>query len=227
VSVLVDTPVARYLSVDALGGSIWRPMRCVMRWTATIPTPRNAAHLKQDDVPFDILRGEEEPVDALAEAARLADVIVLSRESELVGQLVVTGSAPLLLVPGTTPLITRLNAWRWRGTVRTNQPRRCVPRCRCCKRPVQVAVLTVGERPPPSPRSMRCNLSRAMMSRPRKLRWNAWVRSRIAGQRVARFRADLLVMGAYGHSRLREFLLGGVTRYFLELKDGPALLFAH
>jgi nucleotide-binding universal stress UspA family protein len=44
---------------------------------------------------------------------------------------------------------------------------------------------------------------------------------------VARFRADLLVMGAYGHSRLREFLLGGVTRYFLELKDGPALLFAH
>jgi hypothetical protein len=33
---------------------------------------------------------------------------------------------------------------------------------------------------------------------------------------LARLQADLLVMGAYGHSRLREFLLGGVTRYFLE-----------
>ena len=28
--------------------------------------------------------------------------------------------------------------------------------------------------------------------------------------------ADLLVMGAYGHSRLREFLFGGVTKSLLE-----------
>ena len=28
--------------------------------------------------------------------------------------------------------------------------------------------------------------------------------------------ADLLVMGAYGHSRLREFLFGGVTRSVLK-----------
>jgi nucleotide-binding universal stress UspA family protein len=27
--------------------------------------------------------------------------------------------------------------------------------------------------------------------------------------------ADLLVMGAYGHSRLREFILGGATRSIL------------
>jgi nucleotide-binding universal stress UspA family protein len=48
-----------------------------------------------------------------------------------------------------------------------------------------------------------------------------------AGQRGGASGADLLVMGAFGHSRLREFLLGGVTRYFLDLKDGPSLLFAH
>jgi nucleotide-binding universal stress UspA family protein len=34
-------------------------------------------------------------------------------------------------------------------------------------------------------------------------------------------------MGAYGHSRLREFLLGGVTRYFLEDSAGPTLLLAN
>ena len=39
--------------------------------------------------------------------------------------------------------------------------------------------------------------------------------------------ADLLVMGAYGHSRVREYLFGGVTRYFLEQVAGPALLLAH
>ena len=36
--------------------------------------------------------------------------------------------------------------------------------------------------------------------------------------------ADLLVMGGYGHSRLREFVLGGVTRTILEEMTVPALM---
>jgi nucleotide-binding universal stress UspA family protein len=36
--------------------------------------------------------------------------------------------------------------------------------------------------------------------------------------------ADLLVMGAYQHTALREFLLGGVTRYMLDHVDLPVLL---
>jgi nucleotide-binding universal stress UspA family protein len=36
--------------------------------------------------------------------------------------------------------------------------------------------------------------------------------------------ADLLVMGAYGHSRLREFILGGVTRSLLQEMTIPVLL---
>ncbi|WP_076070775.1 universal stress protein [Sphingomonas montana] len=38
--------------------------------------------------------------------------------------------------------------------------------------------------------------------------------------------AGLIVSGAYGHSRLREFLLGGVTRFLLTNSKVP-LLFAH
>jgi nucleotide-binding universal stress UspA family protein len=38
--------------------------------------------------------------------------------------------------------------------------------------------------------------------------------------------ADLLVMGGYSHSRLREVILGGVTRYMLE-KAALPLLLAH
>ena len=44
---------------------------------------------------------------------------------------------------------------------------------------------------------------------------------------AARAQADLLVMGAFGHSRMREYLFGGVTRYFVEEATGPALLLAH
>ena len=35
---------------------------------------------------------------------------------------------------------------------------------------------------------------------------------------------DLLVMGAYGHSRLRELVLGGVTRHLLEHMTVPVLM---
>ncbi len=38
--------------------------------------------------------------------------------------------------------------------------------------------------------------------------------------------ADLVVMGAYSHSRLRELILGGVTRHMLE-NTSSALLMAH
>ena len=45
-------------------------------------------------------------------------------------------------------------------------------------------------------------------------------------RRAAETGVDLLVMGAYGHSRVREMILGGATRYVLH-HDGPAVLLAH
>jgi nucleotide-binding universal stress UspA family protein len=36
--------------------------------------------------------------------------------------------------------------------------------------------------------------------------------------------ADFLVMGGFGHSRLREFVLGGVTRSMLDAMTVPTLL---
>ncbi|PHK95113.1 universal stress protein UspA [Pseudoroseomonas rhizosphaerae] len=38
------------------------------------------------------------------------------------------------------------------------------------------------------------------------------------------FNADLLCMGAYSHSRLRQLILGGVTRHVLENADIPVLM---
>jgi nucleotide-binding universal stress UspA family protein len=36
--------------------------------------------------------------------------------------------------------------------------------------------------------------------------------------------ADMIVMGAYGHSRLRETVLGGVTRHLLHHMTVPVLM---
>jgi nucleotide-binding universal stress UspA family protein len=36
--------------------------------------------------------------------------------------------------------------------------------------------------------------------------------------------ADMIVMGAYGHSRLREMVLGGVSREMLQTMTVPVLM---
>ena len=41
---------------------------------------------------------------------------------------------------------------------------------------------------------------------------------------VTKLDADLLIMGAYGHSRLREMILGGVTRDILQKMSLPVLM---
>jgi nucleotide-binding universal stress UspA family protein len=43
-------------------------------------------------------------------------------------------------------------------------------------------------------------------------------------QQVISHRADLLVMGCYGHSRLREFVLGGASRHQLRHMLIPVLM---
>jgi len=41
---------------------------------------------------------------------------------------------------------------------------------------------------------------------------------------VADWAADLIFRGAYGHSRLGEFILGGVTRGILQAMTVPTLM---
>lgn len=40
---------------------------------------------------------------------------------------------------------------------------------------------------------------------------------------AGKFEADMIVMGAYGHSRLREWVLGSVTRHVLQNAERPVL----
>src|ERR1700745_3841901 len=70
-SVVVDTPVARFMAMDAMGGSYLAAdaMREALNRDDAC-AGELAARVRRDDVPFDILRCEDEPVDALTEAAR-------------------------------------------------------------------------------------------------------------------------------------------------------------
>jgi nucleotide-binding universal stress UspA family protein len=48
--------------------------------------------------------------------------------------------------------------------------------------------------------------------------------SEVIARHVADIGADMLVMGAYGHSRFREAILGGATRHMLEHAKVPVFM---
>jgi nucleotide-binding universal stress UspA family protein len=48
--------------------------------------------------------------------------------------------------------------------------------------------------------------------------------SEVILDQARRISADLIVMGAYGHSRAREWVLGGATREMLEGSTFPILM---
>lgn len=48
--------------------------------------------------------------------------------------------------------------------------------------------------------------------------------SEILNRHARDINADMMVMGAYGHSRFREAILGGATRNMLEMADLPVLM---
>ena len=49
----------------------------------------------------------------------------------------------------------------------------------------------------------------------------------VLDQEATAMQADLVVMGLYGHNRLQELVLGGVSRALLSDEDQKVLLVAH
>ncbi len=229
VSVLVDTPVSRFMAMDPMGGSyvaadaLKQALAEDDSFTATLE-----ARLAPQDVPFDMIRSEAEPVEALAAAARLADLVVLSRSCGFVGDLALNARSPVLVVANdqalTFPLGRIAIAWDG-GDEAALALRSAAPVLAGCG---AVDVFTVAEKAGgfPATDALRY-LSRHGIKAELTELARAGSTEETLAVAVARTGADLLVMGAFGHSRLREYIFGGVTRYFLDESASPALLLAH
>jgi nucleotide-binding universal stress UspA family protein len=229
ITLLVDTPVVRYVAMDPMGGS----------YVATDALKQAMAdddaaaakleeHLAREDVPFDVVRSEAEPVEALAKAARLADLVVVSRASGLAGDLALSSRAPILALGDKAVLPAPLGgacvAWDG-GDEAACALRHAVPLLADCP---MVRVITVAEKPggfPPTD-ALRYLSRHGIKAELDELPRRGSTEETLAVA-VSQTGAQVLVMGAYGKSRMREYLFGGVTRYFLDKQDGPALLLAH
>lgn len=230
VTVLIDTPLSGYVAVDPFGGTqvaqaaMAEALAADDRLAAEV-----TAQLQGSDVAFDVVEMELEQVDALALTARLADLVVVSRSGGLAGDVALASRCPVLALPPGRALSLPLAsaAIAWDGSAEAAYALRCaVPLlARCAAVRVLTVLRGVATDFPPTD-ALRYCARHGITAELTELVQGASVEQTLA-EAVRAQAADLLVMGAYGHGRLREFLFGGVTRYFLDEPSAPPLLLAH
>lgn len=228
-TVLVDTPLSRFIAMDPMGGSyvVSEALEEARRGDDEAATAIET-RLARGDVPFDLIRSEADPVTALANAARLADLVVVSRSGGLAGELALTSRTPVLALPDgkafAPPVRRACVAWDG-GEQAAAALRASVPLLAGCE---DVRVVTVAEK---AGGFAAADALRYLSRHGVHAEFEEHERRNSTEETLAiavtQARADLLVMGAFGKSRLREFLFGGVTAWFLTEPTAPALLLAH
>jgi nucleotide-binding universal stress UspA family protein len=184
---------------------------------------------------WEVIRGMY--VTSLAKRSQLAD-FVISRIAETVPgieassneltQVLFAGASPMLLVPSTwiNTLRTQCAVIAWNGS--SEAARSTKAALPLLKQAVEVHVLDgvrdglPGISPPAPP--LRTWLAHHGIN----AQWHAFADRAETGrhmQDIARgLHADLLVMGAWGRTRLSEFVLGGATRWLLNHTEQPLFL---
>ncbi|MEQ1510426.1 MAG: universal stress protein [Sphingopyxis sp.] len=232
----INTPMQRYVTLDPFGGAflVGETMQQAADEEKAL-VDRLAAQLAEEDVPWGIESSNSEPVDALISAARLADCIIVSlpepgavTTGPDVGALAVGARCPVLAVPcGSTGL--RLNGTimvAWDGSFEAAHALRAATPILALAG--AVTLLTIAEKgksaafPATDALSYlsRYNIHAQLIEKER----SQWTIEELLESSALELGADLVVLGAFGHSRFRETLFGGVTRYFIDSARFPLLL---
>ena len=241
---VVDVPVYQGVASAELPAEVYEIQRQQYLDSAAEAKSRCMPLLEASGLSFEWRDDEGATVERLCLNARRADLLLTGFESEWHGtsrgwqgqlvQLVLSAGAPVLAVPESPPATAapRFITVGWDGGREAARAiRDALPLLRAAE---QVSVACIGA-------------STADGAEPRHLpgadlaHWLARHGVRAEAQSVSRDGlpvgtallewakgqgADLLVMGAYGHSRAREWLLGGATRQVLESAALPTL-FSH
>jgi nucleotide-binding universal stress UspA family protein len=165
---------------------------------------------------------------------RIADLTVVGRsdvsldlpESGIKEGLLFRSGRPILFVPGTVTMpFPRHVAVAWNGSAEASRAvGNAIP---LLKRAEKVEVLHAGETPPGAPSAEYLKAYFTFHGIKARL-VEVTDRDSSTGEallnKTHELGADLLVMGAYTRSRLRQMLLGGVTSHMLEHADLPVFM---
>lgn len=176
-----------------------------------------------------------EAIDVLMDQAPLADLtlVTLAPTSprvddplDLAGDLAIAGGLPVLAIPstGTIPAGNKPVMVAWNGSLEAAHAiRAALP---FLKRASEVFVIEVGEDKPSTLAA--ADLAPYLARHGLKVTTQSHEADDDVGETLEKAAracgAELIVMGAYGHSRLREFIFGGATRALLHQDHIPILL---
>lgn len=183
------------------------------------------ARLAPQDVPFDVAIDDQGRIEAAAAAGRFADVLVASLDDPVLEEIVLSLRSPVLAVPRGVPMVAFdgpvLVAWDG-GHESANALRAGLP---LFAQASAVHLLTVREKDGSFPAAdAACYLSRhGIHAEVHEKDRNGSIAFTIE-EGAREVGAGLIVMGLFGHSRLRELLMGGVSREMLDRSQIPLLL---
>ncbi|MBM3491864.1 MAG: universal stress protein [Alphaproteobacteria bacterium] len=182
-------------------------------------------------VTFADLRGDA--AGTIGRVGRLSDLIVLARpaeeapeEDDIAQAAVMESGRPVLLVPpGGASLPDRRVLVAWNGS---REAARALSTALPFMQGGEFAeVVTVGELSEDQPTAAEAAISlvrHEVKAEGKVLPDTGDKVSEVLLREAHAMRCDLVVMGAYTHSRVRELVLGGVTRYVLSDAGIPVLL---
>ena len=236
ITCLHSTPFEDYLRNDPLMATrlpveVSRKMERLREELQT----RVEERLRVEGVNWDWVHRDDLPSSNLARFSILSDIVVVSHAGPamfrdeprpLAAAVATQGQAPVLAVPETLHQL-KLDApmlIAWNGSPEAAAAMRSsLPLLKLAS---EVQLLEVEEKIAVYPRDMaarylaRHGVEAEIVQRRPINETVAETIERAAGK----LGASMIVMGAYGHSRLREFLLGGVTRHLLGECSLPLLL---
>ena len=231
-----NTPIQRFVVLDPFGGAYLAGVAIAeARQREDVAIAEISARLEREDVPWGIEASAIDPVDALTSAARLSDCVVVSLAEQGkahsgpdVGALAVSARCPILALPAHIPHL-KVNGTvmvAWDGSHESaNALRAAVPLLALAE---SVTVVTIVEKADgfPATQALRYLSHYGVQAELVEKVRNGLTTEEMLQAAAVEFGADLIVLGAYGHSRLRETLMGGVTRYLID-QATFALLLVH
>lgn len=181
--------------------------------------------LSGQDVAFDIVLTDQGRVEGVAAAARFADLIVASLDDPALEEIALGTRCPVLALPKGTPLLALscpvLIAWDG-GPEAAAAMRAALPLLAGAS---AVHILAIREKADDFPaRDAASYLSRHDVHAEVHERERDGTIAATIAQMAGALDAGLIVMGLYGKGRLRELLLGGVSREMLDKSKVPLLL---
>lgn len=236
VSCLQATPPSAYVAFDNFGGVFALPevMRKLDELRAELQQ-KLEARLSREDVSWEVMDCTGDPAYLMVSRSSLADLVVLSRAPEgarhhdalkLMGDVLLGTAAPVLVVPETRARIEvdAPAAIAWNGSFEAgNAVRAALPLLRQASAVHIICVEEAKEQVLPSTSAARYLARHGIEAEVHACAPDGSIEETLV-EHARRRRAGYLVMGAYGHSRAREYLFGGVTRFLLSHSPLPLLL---